>query len=1020
MHSDVVHTADEQLATSLELMPNAALAHTLSGELLAANPEGAALLARTRHGWRDSDGATPWEQAAVGASHTSELRLESTDGSSRWVSAFSRPTTAHDGQGIVVTTLIDTTERRGWAAEVLDDFRSRFAMSWALSELAVVLIGVDGDERGTVLAANDATRSMLDRSSVEGMELADAFAGLAPEVPLGQVVDELCAGDSDHCNVVLTGADNGSILLGMTVARALTGRPLFILGHVLDQSRLVQAEQSHRRELARSAAIHAHSSDVVVVLSGTGTFDYVGPSALRVLGHDSVEITGSSVFDLIHPSDRELAREALASTAGRPGVAPPLRMRVRHGDHRWVPVEVIATNLLGAEDIDGVVVTIRDLSGAADAVSETMRREQRYRGIVEHASDGIIVVDAHGTIEYANGRMGEIMACSPAELIGRNALEMAGPAAQSEAVLHVDRARRGQDERYPFELLRLDGSPVRVMVSSSPLLEDGVMTGAVSWLTDVTEIERTRVELRARERHLSALLDAMPDLFFRLSRDGRCLECRCSDPALLWMPAEWFVGQSVDDILTDAIAPGVASMVRAAVTTALDSGALQALRYEVQVDGATRYYEARLTAVADDEALVIIRDMTDLQHSEEVRLDQARELVGQQAALERASLERELERTRRTDAMGYLAATMAHDVNNLLGVVSNYASTIRRTTEDPAVAGDAEQISAAVQRGAELTDRLLRVGRQQRSEHVRVSMRELIEQLADNLRGVFAGGCTFSVEGVGGDDPLDLLGAPPRLGQAVTNLVLNARDAAEQHDTGGSVRIELRRGEHPPDDAILRSSHQGDHVVVTVHDDGAGIDADDRRRIFDPFVSTKQARGGTGLGLSIVRDVVREHGGAIVVDSGSSGTSISLWIPRRRAHSPGDASGTAPTGVGPTVLLVDDDEHMRASTERLVRQLGINVVAADSGAHALRILDAGTAVDALLTDVRMPTMSGTELAIRVKRARPFMPIAFLTGYAQDIPSAPGLDEIVRLAKPFDQAQLGQVLAQMLGSQVPVG
>ena len=1005
-----------ELVAALDLLPTGAVAHRGSGELLAANAEGAALLGAPRTDWLDAAGRTPWEAAPAEGSLTAELRLTLPGGASLWVSAFSRRTTTSFGDDVVVTTLIDTTQRRGWAAEVLEDFRSRFAMSWMNSELAVVLVGVDGDERGRVLVANDATRALLGGRAVEGLELADAFAGLAPEVPLADVVAELCAGHSEHSNVLLTDTENHSILLGLTVARAQTGRPLFILGHVIDQSRLVEAEEAHRREFARCAAIHAHSSDLVVVVSAEGTLRYVGPSAESVLGWTGEQLLGSDVFDLVDPADRELAVELFSDALGQPGTAAPVRLRARHAGGTSIPVKTIATNLLGHDDIDGVVVTISDLSGEAEELDRTSLREQRYRGIVEHASDGILVVDELGVITYANGRMAQIIGCSVPELIGREALQLSATDVLPEALRHIGRAQRGIDERYPFELLRADGTTVRVLVSSSSVMRDGVLVGAVSWLTDITEIEQTRLELAHSVRSLRALLGALPDLIYRMDRDGRYLEAHCGDRSALSSEPEELLGRTVFEVLSEECAPGLASEFVESIGRSLDSESLQTLRYELVAGSGPRHFEARFTPSGDDEVLVIVRDMTELERSEQLRLEQAGELVLRQAQLERSSLERELERTRRTEAMGYLAATMAHDVNNLLGVVNNYASAIRRTASEPQVVIDAEQIAGAVQRGAELTRQLLSVGQQPSGAHAELGLRSVVDDLAATLRGAFRsqGGVSLSVEL--GDDPARILGSRERLEQAVTNLVINARDASEASG-GGHVRVVVRAAREVPEDATVRSDRQGPFVVVEVHDDGGGIPDADRHRIFDPFVSTKQPQGGTGLGLSIVRDVAREHGGAVTVSSSGSGTTISVWLPHRPATPAPRDTPAVPVDRCSTILVVDDDEHVRSSTERLLSQFGIDVVLAHSGARALEMLRTGTAVDAVLTDVRMEGMSGPDLARRIRLQSPRMPIAFVTGYPQDVPANQDLHGIHCLAKPYDPARLGQLIAELLPSAV---
>ena len=327
---------------------------------------------------------------------------------------------------------------------------------------------------------------------------------------------------------------------------------------------------------------------------------------------------------------------------------------------------------------------------------------------------------------------------------------------------------------------------------------------------------------------------------------------------------------------------------------------------------------------------------------------------------------------------------------------------------------DAEQIADAVQRGAELTRQLLSVGQQPNGAHGELDLRSVVADLADTLRGAFLADDVVPLTFELGNDPAPIIGSRERLEQAVTNLVINARDASEA-GAHGHVEVTLRVADEAPQDPIVRSEHPGPFVVVEVDDDGEGIAEEDLHRIFDPFVSTKQLQGGTGLGLSIVRDVVGEHRGAITVGSSSSGTTIALWLP---LHDAANAPVGTPSGtVDPssTILLVDDDEHVRSSTERLLEQLGVDVLVADSGATALEMLAAGSAVDAVLTDVRMRTMSGAELTRRVLRQHPGLPIAFVTGYPQDVPDTADLRGIPCLAKPYDPMQLGALIAELLVS-----
>ena len=149
------------------------------------------------------------------------------------------------------------------------------------------------------------------------------------------------------------------------------------------------------------------------------------------------ELIGDDVFQLIHPDDRELAMEALASTSSRPGLAPPLHLSVRDGQHAWRPVEIVARNLLDVPEVAGVVVTIRDRAEQARAEAELEDRERQYRQIVELAADGIASLDASYRIDFANQRLALMLGYRPDELVGRSVFDLLAPYSRSFCCLRI-------------------------------------------------------------------------------------------------------------------------------------------------------------------------------------------------------------------------------------------------------------------------------------------------------------------------------------------------------------------------------------------------------------------------------------------------------------------------------------------------------------------------------------------------------------------------------------------------------
>ena len=659
-----------------------------------------------------------------------------------------------------------------------------------------------------------------------------------------------------------------------------------------------------------------------------------------------------------------------------------------------------------------MIAMIEPLEAGAEAELEV--RELRYRQIVELASEGIASVDADGRIVYANGRLAEMLGHRAEELFGRSVFDVVAPASVGRMTRHLA-ARHGVDgDRQRLDLQRSDGTVLETLIASTAR-PDGDDELSVVWFTDLRELHLVRAELTHQERQLSALFEAMPDLVVRLGVDGIVLDAHAPASMPLLMPIDEFVGIRFEELLSAVGAQHVGVAIRAAINRLIESErGTETVHYDLSYGGVDHHFEARLVQVNPDEVIAVVRDVTELHRAGQRRVERDRQLVQQQAALERASLERELERASRVEAMGYLAATMAHDVNNLLGVINNYASAIRRSDPAPAVQRDAEEISAAVARGAELTQALLRIGRRPEEQRTVEPLRDLVASLSNSLRTAF--------DGVVGDlvtdlpqDPAPVHASRSRVEQAIMNLVLNARDAAVAAGGEVDVTLAVEVRDAGPGDWRPEGLDPGRYVLVSVVDGGGGIPDQVRPRIFEPFFSTKDG-SNSGLGLPIVREVAEQHGGGVgihaaVVD-GVAGTRMELWLPSTERTTPtGDHEVSHGTPV--RVLLVDDDDAVRRSTRQLLESLGYVVDDAHSASTALAALSSGSGVDLVVSDVRMPGTTGPELLRRLRVLVPGLPAVFVTGYTHDLAGAEDLRDVPVLTKPYDVDQLVEVLATLV-------
>jgi signal transduction histidine kinase len=392
-------------------------------------------------------------------------------------------------------------------------------------------------------------------------------------------------------------------------------------------------------------------------------------------------------------------------------------------------------------------------------------------------------------------------------------------------------------------------------------------------------------------------------------------------------------------------------------------------------------------ARAEQEALVQLREQTD----------------------QRLKAEQRLFRAEKMQSIGQLTGGIAHDFNNLLAIVLGNISIVRRRIKtDTEVLPFLDRAMRGAERGASLTQRLLAFARQQDLSPSDVEIPTVVDSVQDLLRRSL--GPDIRIEA---DFPPRL--APAKVDQhqlelALVNLIVNARDAMPQ---GGTVTIRGTEVRADPGDAELRS---GDYIRVSVVDTGIGMDAQTLAKATEPFFTTKGVGKGTGLGLSMVQGLAQQSGGAFrIASQPGSGTTAELWLPKGEvAPETQRAEAVTKTGVArsappATILVVDDDELVLASTAEMLREDGHIAVEASSGAAALSILDK-QGVDLVITDQLMPYMTGLQLAERIRAQRPSMPIVLASGHAE-LPDH--TLELPRLRKPFRQSELADAVHSAL-------
>jgi len=385
---------------------------------------------------------------------------------------------------------------------------------------------------------------------------------------------------------------------------------------------------------------------------------------------------------------------------------------------------------------------------------------------------------------------------------------------------------------------------------------------------------------------------------------------------------------------------------------------------------------------------------------------------------ERLNLEAQLRQSVKMEAVGQLAAGVAHDFNNILTVIQGHANLLLEARgDDQEVSKPLKQVCAASERAGNLIRQLLMFSRKQVMQPRHLDVNEVLNNLSPMLQRLM--GEDIAVEAIATQNLPGINGDAGMIEQVLMNLAVNARDAMPR---GGSFTLATNTRRFAENAALLNpEARAGEFVCINVIDSGCGMDAVTLNRMFEPFFTTKEVGKGTGLGLATVYGIVKQHHGWIEVESHvGAGTTFRIYLPVD--ERPTDACSAAPEhqgvrGGSETILVVEDEEALRELVTEILTLYGYTVIVARSGAHALTLWRKHSdEVDLLLTDMVMPEgVSGRELAERLQRDTPRLKVVYTSGYS---PGMAGKDLALLegfnfLPKPYPPTRLAEVVRECL-------
>ena len=385
---------------------------------------------------------------------------------------------------------------------------------------------------------------------------------------------------------------------------------------------------------------------------------------------------------------------------------------------------------------------------------------------------------------------------------------------------------------------------------------------------------------------------------------------------------------------------------------------------------------------------------------------------------QRHDLESQLVQSQKMEAIGRLAGGVAHDFNNLLTVILGYNEMLREhAKEDPIALDFTLEVLQAAERASALTNQLLAFSRRQVAMPRVLDLNQVVQHIDKMLHRIIGEDVELQLKLAAGLSPVKA--DPSHIDQVIMNLAVNSRDAMPN---GGSLTIETA-------DVQLTEEYAGSplgiaagwYVMLAVSDTGTGMDELTKSRIFEPFFTTKEKGKGTGLGLSIVYGIVKQNGGEILVYSEPGrGTAFKIYLPvaLEAAEDRRTARGaTQAVAATETILLVEDEHQVRNLTRAMLGRQGYRILDAGSAVEALTLArDTAVPIDLLLTDIVMPQMNGLELAKEIMAARPGIKVLFMSGYTDSAVVKQGIltAEMPFIKKPFTSASLHSKVREVLG------
>lgn len=623
---------------------------------------------------------------------------------------------------------------------------------------------------------------------------------------------------------------------------------------------------------------------------------------------------------------------------------------------------------------------------AAEIIGNALERQRTEEKVtmmahaLRHLSECVSVTDLNDRIIFVNETFCKIYGYHQDDVIGKHATILhsdRNPPGMNEEIFHKTREGGWHGELYNR---RKDGTDVPIYLSTAVIRdESGTPVGLLGVAVDITE----RMQAEEERLRLEAAINQSSEAVAITDPEGIVLYVNPAFERITGYKREESMGHVLRNLQPDH----ADAVALAAIRQALDQHKSWTGRATMhRMDGSTYEEEATISPVVDGKNKIV--------NLVAIKRDITRQM----------QMEAQLQQSQKMESVGLLAGGIAHDFNNLLTPILGYSEmAMLGLTEDNPLHSTFDQIHSAGQRAKELTTQLLAFGRKQVIEMQVTDLNQVINNLNVMLRRTLREDIQISHRLMPELPPVNA--DPSQLEQVLLNLAVNAQDALRD---GGVISIETRTA--VLDEALMEGGQEiepGAYVILSVSDNGHGMNNETLQHIFEPFYTTKERGKGTGLGLATAYGIVKQHNGRILALSEPGvGTTFKVYLPQLEesvAAKSTEKKIDDAKGGSETILVVEDEVMARELVRDILIRQGYAVLTAENAEAALTLSDATEDdIDLLVTDVIMPGMNGKVLYEKLAQSRPLIKVLFMSGYTDNMISPFGiLDEDLHfLQKPF--------------------